>query len=98
VDVKVSHIGAALSIEQRCRVHADKMQGEGWYVTANVLAEAAETIKRLRARTMTIIYAKSAGGYHFVLFDCEAADAWVDLVVPTGTECVWIVPGTINPG
>ena len=36
------------SIERRCEIHAEKMQEEGWYVTANVLAAAAEEIKALR--------------------------------------------------
>jgi len=31
-------------ISQRLDVHADKMQLEGWYTTANVLAEAAEAL------------------------------------------------------
>jgi len=32
------------TLAQRCMIHADKMQGEGWYVTANVLAAAAEAL------------------------------------------------------
>lgn len=32
------------TLADRCRIHAEKMQNEGWYVTANVLAEAAEAL------------------------------------------------------
>jgi hypothetical protein len=40
-----------VTIEQRCLTHADKMQEEGWYTTANVLAAAAETIALLKGGT-----------------------------------------------
>ena len=36
-----------LTLAQRCRIHAEKMQGEGWYVTANVLDAAANELERL---------------------------------------------------
>lgn len=32
------------ALSPRLMIHADKMQSEGWYVTANVLAEAAEAL------------------------------------------------------
>ena len=41
------------TLAERCRIHAEKMQGEGWYSTANVLAEASEVIK-IAARAVTI--------------------------------------------
>lgn len=41
-----------MTLSERCRIHADKMQGEGWYVTANVLAEAADHIDLLEARQL----------------------------------------------
>lgn len=37
----------SIPISRRCRIHADKMQDEGWYVTANVLAAAADEIDGL---------------------------------------------------
>lgn len=36
-----------MTLAERCSVHADKMQDEGWYVTANVLASAAERLALL---------------------------------------------------
>lgn len=33
-----------MDLAERCRIHADKMDGEGWYVTANVLWEAGEVL------------------------------------------------------
>lgn len=33
----------------RLMTHADSMQSEGWYTTANVLAEASEAITRMTA-------------------------------------------------
>lgn len=33
-----------LTLSQRCALHADKMQDEGWYTTANVLAQASQTL------------------------------------------------------
>jgi hypothetical protein len=36
-------------LAERCRIHAGKMDSEGWYVTANVLDAAADEIERLRA-------------------------------------------------
>ncbi len=32
------------TLSQRLLIHADNMQGEGWYTTANVLAEAAQAL------------------------------------------------------
>ena len=32
---------------KRCRIHADKMQDEGWYTTANALDAAAEALEKL---------------------------------------------------
>jgi hypothetical protein len=32
---------------KRCRIHADKMQDEGWYTTANVLDAAANALENL---------------------------------------------------
>ena len=40
----------AATLAQRCMIHADKMQGEGWYVTANVLAAASERIEALETK------------------------------------------------
>lgn len=37
----------------RLRVHADSMQSEGWYTTANVLAEAAEALADWTPGNMT---------------------------------------------
>ena len=37
-----------IDLPERCRIHAGKMDGEGWYVTANVLAAAADEIDKLR--------------------------------------------------
>jgi hypothetical protein len=36
--------GAKAPLSSRLEVHADNMQSEGWYTTANVLAEAAEAL------------------------------------------------------
>jgi hypothetical protein len=35
-------------LDVRLMTHADSMQSEGWYTTANVLAEAADQIKAMR--------------------------------------------------
>lgn len=40
------------TLSQRAMIHADNMQSEGWYTTANVLAECAETLDEESA-TMT---------------------------------------------
>jgi len=37
-----------MDIVKRCHIHAGKMDGEGWYVTANVLSLAADEIEHLR--------------------------------------------------
>jgi hypothetical protein len=37
----------AMTLAERCRIHAEKMSGEGWHVTANVLWLAAAEIDRL---------------------------------------------------
>ncbi len=34
-----------MTLAQRCRIHADRMQDEGWYVTANVLSAAADELE-----------------------------------------------------
>jgi hypothetical protein len=34
-----------VTLAERCRIHADKMKGEGWYVTANVLAAASDELE-----------------------------------------------------
>jgi hypothetical protein len=39
-----------LKIPERCRIHASKMDEEGWYVTANVLHIAATEIDTLTGR------------------------------------------------
>lgn len=41
-------IEADRMLADRCRIHAGKMDGEGWYVTANVLNDAAAELERLR--------------------------------------------------
>lgn len=46
------------SLSDRCRVHADNMQSEGWYTTANVLDEAAQALDQLNAP------ATKSGGLH----------------------------------
>jgi DNA-binding transcriptional regulator YiaG len=33
-----------MKLSERALIHADKMDGEGWYVTANVLAACAEAL------------------------------------------------------
>lgn len=33
-----------MTLAERCRVHAQKMNDEGWYVTANVLWQAAKAL------------------------------------------------------
>lgn len=33
-----------IDLAERCRIHADKMDNEGWYVTANVLWQASEAL------------------------------------------------------
>lgn len=40
-------------LSQRLVAHADNMQGEGWYTTANVLAEAAEALADWKPGNMT---------------------------------------------
>lgn len=35
---------ADLSLSERAAIHADKMDGEGWYVTANVLSSCARAL------------------------------------------------------
>ena len=39
-----------LSLSRRCEIHAEKMEGEGWYVTANVLWAAAQALKKQEGR------------------------------------------------
>lgn len=41
------------SLSQRLEAHADNMQSEGWYTTANVLAEAAEALADWTPGNMT---------------------------------------------
>lgn len=43
------------SLPTRCRTHADNMQSEGWYTTANVLAEAADLIEKIPADLAKIL-------------------------------------------
>ena len=33
-----------MKLSERCAIHAEKMNDEGWYVTANILAAAAEIL------------------------------------------------------
>jgi len=40
-------------LSTRLATHADNMQGEGWYTTANVLAEAAEALADWKPSHMT---------------------------------------------
>lgn len=40
-------------LSPRLEVHADNMQSEGWYTTANVLAEAAEALADWKPGNMT---------------------------------------------
>lgn len=40
-------------LSSRLMVHADNMQSEGWYTTANVLAEAAEALADWTPGNMT---------------------------------------------
>lgn len=40
-------------LSTRLMTHADSMQGEGWYTTANVLAEAAEALADWTSGDMT---------------------------------------------
>lgn len=40
-------MGDKLTLAERCRIHAEKMSGEGWYVTASVLWDAAEALDKL---------------------------------------------------
>ena len=40
-------------LSTRLMTHADSMQGEGWYTTANVLAEAAEALADWAPSNMT---------------------------------------------
>jgi len=42
------------TLAQRCLIHADKMQDEGWYVTANVLWAAGMRIEELEAKLSAI--------------------------------------------
>jgi hypothetical protein len=47
-----------LTLPQRAMIHADNMQSEGWYTTANVLAECAEVLdaaEALRAATQSSV-------------------------------------------
>jgi hypothetical protein len=41
------------SLSRRLETHADNMQSEGWYTTANVLAEAAEAVADWSPADMT---------------------------------------------
>ncbi len=41
------------SLSRRLMTHADNMQSEGWYTTANVLAEAAEALADWTSGNMT---------------------------------------------
>lgn len=42
------------TLAQRCLIHADKMQDEGWYVTANVLCAAGMRIEELEGKLSAI--------------------------------------------
>lgn len=44
------------TLSRRLLTHADNMQGEGWYTTANVLAEAAEVIEIAESEMTTNQY------------------------------------------
>lgn len=39
-----------MTLSDRCLIHGDKMDMEGWYATANVLWLAAEELERLQAK------------------------------------------------
>ena len=43
------------TLAERCRIHAEKMEGEGWHVTAGVLWEIAATHDELLAALKPII-------------------------------------------
>jgi hypothetical protein len=43
-------LSTSIPLSERCLIHAGKMDGEGWYVTSNVLWLASERIKELEAR------------------------------------------------
>lgn len=48
-----------MKLPERCRIHAEKMHGEGWYVTANLLSEAADQIEAMQTRKWcTCIFAQ----------------------------------------
>lgn len=57
------------SLSKRLEVHADNMQGEGWYTTANVLAEAAEALADWTPGNMT------ANQYRKAIEDLEMSQA-----------------------
>lgn len=44
------------TLSRRLLTHADNMQDEGWYTTANVLAEAAEVIEIAESNMTTAQY------------------------------------------
>ena len=44
-----------MTLSERALIHADNMQSEGWYTTANVLAECAEVLERLRGALQKIV-------------------------------------------
>lgn len=46
-------VGMRTPLSPRLMTHADNMQGEGWYTTANVLAEAAEALADWTPGNMT---------------------------------------------
>lgn len=52
--------GAKAPLSPRLMTHADNMQSEGWYTTANVLAEAAEALADWTPGDMTPTQYKKA--------------------------------------
>lgn len=43
------------SLAQRCLIHADNMDSEGWYTTGNVLREAANKLESHEAVSRELI-------------------------------------------
>lgn len=48
------HPEVTVKLSERAMIHADNMQSEGWYTTANVLAASAEALDEARAAIASI--------------------------------------------
>lgn len=49
-----NHPEDSVRLSERAMIHAENMQSEGWYTTANVLAASAEALDEARAAVASI--------------------------------------------